>query len=502
MKGEVLLNRELALRELGRRVIQERGRYYIPNGKIEKFLKIISKFPVGDKATYICILRTGNSFGKSALATVLSAYLSERFANPWLDDIPYLRRFPRKCRGRILTTANAASINYQEEFDKWFPRGRYTPHKDGHTFNRRFTWRNGSEFDILTFDQKPDQGESVTLNWAVVDEPMSRKHWGALRTRFRFGGIIFLILTPLAGSAWYHDQLETPERLGRDVFVLQGHTEDNCVEHGLRGILPHSYIEELRREFEEDELEARLEGGYQHLIGRVYKNFDRTVHVMDEFPLYHQECWDQDRYTLYHQVDPHDRKPFAIGWYASFPNDDTFTIAEWPEYMFHKVKSCDLDEVDYAKLIKATENDLEHPADVRRMDPNFGNSTKFGLGGKTVKQVLADQGLNYQDTPDDLHEGHQAVRRLLGNPRKKIQPKLYFLSHCVNHIYGMEHYAWKEARDDSKGISELPELVYKDFPDLVRYGALAGLGYRAPLKPLNLWAPKKHWQRHNRRALS
>jgi hypothetical protein len=36
-------------------------------------------------------------------------------------------------------------------------------------------------------------------------------------------------------------------------------------------------------------------------------------------------------------------------------------------------------------------------------------------------------------------------------------------------VFGLSHYAYKENKDMSKGVSEKPELVYKDFPDLVRY---------------------------------
>ena len=473
-----------------RRAVDEKCRYYEPSGKAEKFLHLLDRIPVGSHNVYIFILRSGNRFGKSALGSMLAGYLSERFSNPYLDCIPYLRRFPRPSRGRIYTTANAAEITYQEELLKWLPRPAYKGSKEGHSYLQRFKFNGGSEFDIFTFDQDPQQGESINLSWAIVDEPMSRRHWGALKSRFTMGGVIFLLLTPLEGAGWYHDELETPERLGTDVFAMQAHTEDACVIHGVRGHLPHEYNENIKKEFDEDEREARLNGGYLYLSGRIYKVYSRETHEFPELMDYWSECWEKGKWSLYNIIDPHDRKPFAIGWYAVFPNDDVITIAEYPDQPFHKLTSSSLSTKDYAKIIKATEEELGRPAQVRLIDPNFGNSPK--KGGASVKQEFAELGLLYSDPPDAMTEGHIAVKTLLGKPADNIRPKFYVLSHCINHSYGMSHYAYSENRDERKGLSEIPELVHKDFADLVRYGALYGFKYQEEPKPFKLWKPRIH----------
>lgn len=479
--------------KIAHRALLEKCRYYTPNGKAEAFLGNLKRFKPNDPGQIILILRAGNSFGKSALACNLASYLAIGKPNPWFDAIPYLKEFRRSNRGRIYTTANAAANTYPDEIRKWFPQGSYRASKEGRTFDKKFTFINKSVFDFYTFDQDVEQAESVSLDWQIADEPPPHKLWAAMKTRLRRGGLTVFVLTALDQAAWIADELEIPERLGKDVFVTVGDTEDSCIEHGIRGHLPHASIEAMFKDFDESELAARKGGEYLHLAGKIYKTYrnDVDAHCPEFIHDYHMDEWERKRFTLWNVIDPHDRKPFAIGWYAAFRNDDVYTVAEWPDDSwppFHKIKDCPFVPKDYAKLIMETEEALGMKQaglnrQIRRLiDPNFGNTPSFATKS-TIKDELSKEGsllgypLNYQDPPDSLPGGHVAVKALLGNPAKNIRPKMYDLSHCKNHIFGMTRYGWKENRDEKKGLNEQPELQLKDFPDLKRYLALAGVKY-------------------------
>jgi phage terminase large subunit-like protein len=489
-----------AQKELQRRALNERCRYYTPNGRAEQFLNQLKPFPPNDPRIVILILRAGNSFGKSALACNLASYLSLRKPNPWFDSIPYLREFRRPNRGRVYTTANAAANTYPDEIKKWFPQQSFHSKKDGRSFDHSFYFASKSRFDFFTFDQDVEQAESVTLDWQIADEPPPHKLWGSMKTRMRYGGLIVFVLTPLEDAAWMSDELEIPERLGKDVFVVTADTEDACIEHGVRGHLPHASIEAMFKDFDEAELAARKGGAYLHLSGRIYKAYraEPEAHCPVAIHDYHQEEWKRGTgvgWTLWNVVDPHDRKPFAIGWYAAFKNGDAYTIAEWPDDSwppFYKMKDCPYVPADYARLIMETERALGVKGDgsnvQRLIDPNFGNTPCFATK-TTIKKELYDCGealgyrLVYQDPPDSLEGGHVAVKALLGEPSKGIRPKYYDLAHCKNHIFGMTRYGWKDStNEDKKGISEKPDLVHKDFPDLKRYLALAGVKFIELLK--------------------
>ena len=239
-------------------------------------------------------------------------------------------------------------------------------------------------------------------NRTISDEPPPHKLWAAMKTRFRKGGLMVFVLTALEDAAWIDDELEIPERIGKDVFVTVMDTEDSCIEHGVRGHLHHADIEAMFKDFDEAELRARKGGEYLHLAGKIYKTYraDHGGHCPLEIHDYHQDEWEKGRFTLYNVMDPHDRKPFALGWYAVFKNGDIYTVAEWPDDSwppFHKIKDCPYVPKDYAKIIMETEDALGmkdaglRGRIVRIIDPNFGNTPSFATK-TTIKMDMVKEG--------------------------------------------------------------------------------------------------------------
>lgn len=500
MQTEAALEVGIAQGELNRRLAAERGRYYVPNGRIEQFLNAIGdRFEPGSKRIWIVILRAGNSIGKSCLAANLASYLADSYENPYFDAVPYLRYFKRPNRGRILTTRNAAENNYDAEFVKWLRRGQYKSMKQGRNFESRYEFKNGSEFDLFTFDQAPAQGESITLRWAIVDEPMSRRHWTALKSRFRFGGIIFMLLTPLKGAGWYHFEFETPERMANDVLIMEGSSEDACIQHGIRGIVDHETLEDQWRDFDADELPTRRDGKYLELAGSIYKTYrdDAAGHIMTDLPAYYRDCWDKGFHTLWQGIDPHDRKPWAITWRTYFPNGKSIGACEWPDESmqpFHKIKHWGWGWDAYAKMTVETEKALGagHAAYATVFDPNYGPKATMDVDGVTshaaefaaAYRKLTGQSRRMMFPSDDISSGHIAVKGLLGDPARGVTPGMYWLEHLRNGRFGMVNYGYKENKDEKKGLGELPELQFKDFPDTERYLAKAKARYIDPSEEL------------------
>ena len=518
--------------ELQRRLATERGRYYTPNGGIERFLqKLAREILVGDKRIHICILRAGNGLGKTCLAANLVSYLANRHPNRYFDAVPFLKQYRAPTRGRILTTATAAETAYDEELTKWLPAGRYRASKGGHKFHQKYTMlKDGSVFDILTFKQDPSEAESATLDWAVVDEPMPFSHWKPLKLRFRFGGVIFMILTALEGAEWYDETFELPERMkpGGDVHVMQLSSEENCIQHGTRGIMEHTTLESQWSDLDDNDLLARRDGGFFVSAGVIYQTYRDELHdsdptgrpaghLMKSLTGYYWNCFAAGKYTLYNVIDPASRKPYAIGWYCAFPNGKTICVAEWPDETmkpFHKIKSWPWDVATYARMIRATEKEqFGRPADIRIMDPNFGNSPN-GTSDQTVIQAFKKAGersdiawplVYYGEVDDDVAQGHISVRAMLGDPGAGIAPDFYLLEHCANHRHGLRHYSYKENVDESKGLSEAPQYKLKDLPDLVRYLAQYGARYRKPIDKMDpdvITAEKKRREKFRPKRLA
>src|SRR3990167_4769101 len=105
--------------ELARRAVEERGRYYVPTGRIEEVIGTFKQFKPRSTQNPHIIYRSGVGSGKTTFVQVLADYLSSHFPHHYFDQIPYLRHFKRPNRGRIYTTLNAAKLKYPTERTKW-----------------------------------------------------------------------------------------------------------------------------------------------------------------------------------------------------------------------------------------------------------------------------------------------------------------------------------------------------------------------------------------------
>ena len=142
-------------------------------------------------------------------------------------------------------------------------------------------------------------------------------------------------MTPLSDSAWIYDELILKESKKRGIVYAD--VEANCKQHGVRGFLEHSDIEQMVAEYTEDEREARASGKFMHLAGLVYKEFDENVHLIEPFEL-------NDNYTLYCALDPHPRTPHAVMWLAVDNQGTKFIVDELfvegsPEELAGKIKA-------------------------------------------------------------------------------------------------------------------------------------------------------------------
>ena len=116
----------------------------------------------------------------------------------------------------------------------------------------------------------------------------------------------------------------------RKVAYIEADIESACREHGIRGHLRHEDIENIIAEYSEDEKQARIYGKFQHLVGMVFKQWNRKVHVIPAFNI------DLQNYTVYEFLDPHPRNPDAVMWVAVDKNGTKYVIDE----LFIKKTDC------------------------------------------------------------------------------------------------------------------------------------------------------------------
>jgi phage terminase large subunit-like protein len=430
--------------------------YYEPNGVIEDY---INAFASDDY--FILFLSAANGVGKTAAAANMLANLMFDSTNKWFDtgifnDFPYLKR------GRIVTDSALVDKNVVSELKFWFPRGEYKTSKGGKHFESKWETKTGWEFDIMTYQQDASEFEGVTLGWAWFDEPPPDKILKATIARMRRGGIIIITATPISGSAHLYDMFakgevevevvlregEEPVKILRSVYHVTADVESACKEHGIRGHLSHEDIARMVAEYPEDERQARVYGKFAHLIGLVFKKFDRNVHVIPPFNIN-----DRD-FVVYEYLDPHPRNPDAALWLAVDRKGTKYVIDE----LWYQPD----DVPDLAAKIKAKAT--QYRLGGRWADPwIFNKDQHHGSNDRNLDEQLSDEGLTYLKAPKQRTASDKKIETALNhhivNGHMVRPPELYIFDTCKRTIFEFEHYRWDEWKGktgDNRNRKEKP----------------------------------------------
>ena len=244
-----------------------------------------------------------------------------------------------------------------------------------------------------------------------------------------------------------------------------------------------------------DEIKSRIHGIPVNLSGKIYSIFNRRVHVIpfEWAPL-------QD-VVLYHILDPHDRKPWAMKWIIMHKTQTAYCIDEYPNRDFNEMISDDKTYDEYVDIIKQKEEALFdiYGKEVykRIIDPNFGNKTVQlveridNKAHTTPKEELSKRGLKFADGIDHLESGHLKVREMIHYEMRDneivMQPKYFITDNCINSIKHLSRYSRKDIMSadgdmkDKVGVQE----KYKDFCDLDRYFWMSNPKYFASYKEYN-----------------
>lgn len=446
--------------------------YFVPTGKQEEWIGLNG---------FMRIFVGANTSGKSCVGVNAVANLCLGPQSEWFERDWYKTFHLKKTRGRVVSTHTSIEENIIPEFKKWLPEDTWWATKSGKMHLSK--WHVGkSYFDIMTFDQKIEEFESVTLDWVWFDEPPPERVLNATLARLRFGGIVFMTFTPLMISGYIYDRFIEPwEKTGNTASsgVVYSSMEDSCREHGVRGFMAHEDIARLKELYSltGDEAEARIEGKFMHLSGRVYKLFEPEVHVVDPFEI-------PPHWPAIHTLDPHDRKEFACTWAAVSPKSEV--------YFYDEDFSCDLIET-YVDMVLAREKSHSCITGRRLLDPNFG-STRSSRTGKIFRDEIEeaahakDRHMAFDLPSDDLISGHKSVNQALYYDKERAisdvnRPHLYIFSNCRNTINSMLKYVYKDyspRREDTDGKSELVQQKHKDFADCVRYTMVSNPVYSMP----------------------
>ena len=430
----------------------QKFRYFIPTGVGEEFIRLVG---CGDY--FVVLLSAANGVGKTELAMNMLAHLFYPDNNPYFQH-KLFTDFPYPKKARIISEPTTVDQTIVPGLKNVMPVGHYTSRKGRKMYDAYWDTDTGWHFDIMTYEQSVKEFESSTLGLAWFDEPPPRAIFKATVARMRKGGIIFITATPLTGSAWmYDDLIANPDELlksddkeavekKRKVAYLEADVETACIQHGIRGFLQHEHIDNMISQYDEEDLQARVKGKFQHLIGLVYKMFTRRIHVIKPFEINHED------FVVVEALDPHPRNPDATMWLATNRKGQKFVVDE----LFMK-----------GTVSEAAERIKKKAAQYRIIkriaDPSAFNEDQHQETGMTLAQRLAGKGLEYEKatktrTNSDRRIADALTYTMVGQEMIKA-PELYIFDDCVRTIFEIEHYRWQEwlgRAGETKDPSERP----------------------------------------------
>lgn len=143
---------------------------------------------------------------------------------------------------------------------------------------RRLSFKNGSVFSFMTYEQDVDKFGGAALHRVHYDEEPPKAIRKECEMRLvDYGGDELFTMTPLQGMSWMYDEIWEPWMKGRleDGTVVVVDMDDN--PH-----LDERTKQRVLKGLSAEERQARKSGRFVHFAGMIYGEFSRNEHVVPE----------------------------------------------------------------------------------------------------------------------------------------------------------------------------------------------------------------------------
>ena len=334
-------------------------------------------------------------------------------------------------------------------------------------------FQNGSKIVFFSGEMDPFRFEGGTWDAIFWDEPPKQEHFVAMdRGTLVKDAPMFFHMTPLSEPWIFDHHLQEVGKQDSKVYLSTLNLFSSEV-HWMTKQKKKDFEKEVYRENPHN-VEARVHGRFTHLLGRIYPTYDEDIHLIPSNKI--EQLLSQN-VTHGVTVDPHDRRPFAIGFWFVTPDNDLVFYKNYPIELMPEIKSCDLTVSEYAKMMLDEQSRLREG----KISYWFGDPNKLktprktsGHSGQTLLDEFCMEGVYFDvEINNSLEDGHSAVRDYLYYDNEQPishtnKPKIYISEDCLNVHTSMTRYTWDEKKSKTLA-SEVPHEKWKDFADIVRY---------------------------------
>lgn len=335
--------------------------------------------------------------------------------------------------------------------------------------------------EFMAKTQEIDAFMSVQRSALYQDEEIDRVKWDENRMRLAkpasqgMGGDSTICLTPVKGLDWTYDDIWKNARTiyrskivaekfnlprieksdnGKDIEVFSWATDDNPV-------LDSNTLDILFDGIDDpDELAMRRYGVFRQVSGRIYKSFEKKIHVVP-----FDKVWNADlfrNYWHFRMIDYHPAKPWYCSWVAISPKNEWFV---WNELLG---KHDFMTSIDLREQIKGESLLQEdHPfnratlvdplAKVKQPNTGFSVFEDISIGENGLRRCTAADTKNQngrlhikQRLKNSLECGVPGNNLNRGEPDVRFgiyKPTIWFLSNCtghINHFNSWRYVDWKQ----------------------------------------------------------
>ena len=243
----------------------------------------------------------------------------------------------------------------------------------------------------------------------------------------------WMTMTPLLGVTWLYDKFKMDEHPDEESYV-EGNVYISRINTLENPNLSKAAIASTFEGMSEDEIKSRQEGRFVEVGGLVFKNFDKSLHVIE--PTIPPKTWE-----WYMSLDSGWNNPTAILWHAVSPEGMVITFDE----IYQKETTVS----EFARMIKEREKRWGKQPFLRTGDPAIRQTRE--VTGTSVQQEYAshDIYLSLDGVPTgagSVDIGIQKMQTYMGNKKMAdgtVTPAKWFITeNCVHTIKELRKLRW------------------------------------------------------------